>query len=109
MPFVLLGLAIAFEVTATLAMRASDGFTRLGPSLIVVAGYLISFVFMARALTSLNVGPVYAIWSALGTIGAFAGGVLLFGEPVKPVTIAGAVIIVLGVVVMNLGGGVHQG
>ncbi|MEU8122965.1 multidrug efflux SMR transporter [Spirillospora sp. NPDC049024] len=108
MPFVLLGLAIAFEVTATLAMRASDGFTRLVPSLIVVAGYLISFVFMARALTSLNVGPVYAIWSALGTIGAFAGGVLLFDEPVKPVTIAGAVIIVLGVIVMNLGGGVHQ-
>ncbi|SNS54076.1 DMT family transporter [Actinomadura mexicana] len=109
MPFVLLGLAIAFEVTATLAMRASDGFTRLGPSLIVVAGYLISFVLMAKALTSLNVGPVYAIWSALGTIGAFAGGVLLFDEPVKPVTIAGAAIIVLGVVVMNLGGGVHQG
>ncbi|GAA4291139.1 DMT family transporter [Actinomadura luteofluorescens] len=109
MPFVLLGLAIAFEVTATLAMRASEGFTRPGPSVIVVAGYLISFVFMARALTSLNVGPVYAIWSALGTIGAFAGGVLLFDEPVRPLTIAGAVIIVLGVVVMNLGGGVHQG
>ncbi|MEV4007538.1 multidrug efflux SMR transporter [Actinomadura sp. NPDC049753] len=108
MPFVLLGLAIAFEVTATLAMRASEGFTRLGPSLIVVAGYLVSFVFMARALTSLNVGPVYAIWSALGTIGAFAGGVVLFDEPVRPLTIAGAVIIVLGVVVMNLGGGVQQ-
>ncbi|MER7544344.1 DMT family transporter [Actinomadura sp.] len=109
MPFVLLGLAIAFEVTATLAMRASEGFTRLWPSLIVAAGYLISFVFMAKALTSLNVGPVYAIWSALGTIGAFAGGVLLFGEPVKPVTIAGAAIVVAGVIVMNLGGGVHQG
>ena len=109
MPFVLLGFAIAFEVTATLAMRASEGFTKLWPSLIVVAGYLISFVFMAKALTSLNVGPVYAIWSALGTIGAFAGGVLLFGEQLKPATIAGAVIIVVGVVVMNLGGGVHQG
>lgn len=109
MPFVLLGLAIAFEVTATLAMRASDGFTRLWPSLIVVAGYLISFGFMARALTSLNVGPVYAIWSALGTVGAFAGGVLLFDEPVKPITIAGAMIVVIGVIVMNLGGGVHQG
>ncbi|WP_131743006.1 DMT family transporter [Actinomadura roseirufa] len=109
MPFVLLGLAIAFEVTATLSLRASDGFTRLGPSAIVVAGYLLSFVLMARALTSLNVGPVYAIWSALGTIGAFAGGVLLFDEPVRPLTVVGAVIIVLGVVVMNLGGGISQG
>ncbi|CNF88438.1 small multidrug resistance protein [Mycobacterium tuberculosis] len=109
MPFVLLGFAIAFEVTATLALRASEGFTKLWPSLIVVAGYLVSFVFMAKALTSLNVGPVYAIWSALGTIGAFAGGVLLFGEQLKPLTVAGAVIIVIGVIVMNLGGGVHQG
>jgi multidrug transporter EmrE-like cation transporter len=74
MPYVLLACAIAFEVTATLAMRASEGMSRLGPSVLVVAGYLISFVFMAKALTSLNVGPVYAIWSALGTIGAFAGG-----------------------------------
>ncbi|WP_242910103.1 DMT family transporter [Actinomadura terrae] len=109
MPYVLLALAIAFEVTATLAMRGSEGFTRLGPAAIVVAGYLISFVFMAKALTSLNVGPVYAIWSALGTIGAFAGGVLLFDEPVRPLTVAGAVIVVLGVIVMNLGGGVSQG
>ncbi|MDL4817122.1 DMT family transporter [Actinomadura opuntiae] len=109
MPYVLLAFAIAFEVTATLAMRASEGMTRLGPSVLVVAGYLISFVFMAKALTSLNVGPVYAIWSALGTIGAFAGGVLLFDEQVRPLTIAGAVIIVLGVIVMNLGGGVSRG
>ncbi|RKS73692.1 small multidrug resistance pump [Actinomadura pelletieri DSM 43383] len=109
MPFVLLAFAIAFEVTATLSMRASEGFTKLWPSLVVVAGYVISFVFMAKALTSLNVGPVYAIWSALGTIGAFAGGVLLFDEPVRPLTIVGAVIVVVGVIVINLGGGVHQG
>jgi small multidrug resistance pump len=109
MPYVLLAFAIAFEVTATLAMRASEGMTKLGPSVLVVAGYLISFVFMAKALTSLNVGPVYAIWSALGTIGAFAGGVVLFGEQVRATSIAGAVIIVLGVIVMNLGGGVSRG
>ena len=78
MPFVLLAFAIAFEVTATLAMRASDGFTKMGPAALVVVGYLLSFVFMAKALTSLNVGPVYAIWSAIGTIGAFVGGVLLY-------------------------------
>lgn len=109
MPFVLLAFAIAFEVTATLSMRASEGFTRLVPSIVVVAGYLISFVFMAKALTSLNVGPVYAIWSALGTIGAFAGGVLLFGEQLRPLTVAGAAIVVIGVIVMNLGGGVQRG
>ncbi|SEF60608.1 small multidrug resistance pump [Thermomonospora echinospora] len=109
MPYVLLGLAIVAEVTATLSLRASEGFTKWGPSAIVVVGYLVSFMLMAKALTSLNVGPVYAIWSALGTIGAFAGGVLLFGEPVRPVAVAGAAIIVAGVVVMNLGGGMTHG
>jgi small multidrug resistance pump len=109
MPYVLLVLAILFEVAATLSLRASEGFSKLAPSVIVVIGYAVSFVLLARALTQLNVGPVYAIWSALGTVGAFAGGVLLFDEPLKPVTIAGALIVVAGVVVMNLGGGVSHG
>ncbi|MFC9975381.1 DMT family transporter [Spirillospora sp. NPDC127200] len=109
MPYVLLGLAIVCEVTATLSMRASEGFSKLGPSALVVVGYLISFFFMAKALTSLNVGPVYAIWSALGTVGAFVGGALLFDEPVRPLGIVGAVIVVVGIVVMNLGGDVSHG
>ncbi|MFI0449837.1 DMT family transporter [Actinomadura sp. 6N118] len=109
MPYVLLGLAIATEVTATLSLRASEGFSKFGPSAIVVIGYLVSFLLLAKALTALNVGPVYAIWSALGTVGAFAGGVLLFDEPVRPVAIIGAGIIVVGVIVMNLGGGMSHG
>jgi small multidrug resistance pump len=108
MPYVLLGLAIATEVTATLSLRASEGFTRLIPSVVVVVGYLLSFGLMSRALLSLNVGPVYAIWSALGTIGAFVGGIILFDEPVRPVTIVGVALIVVGVVVMQLGGGVSR-
>ncbi|MBO2453324.1 multidrug efflux SMR transporter [Actinomadura barringtoniae] len=108
MPYVLLGLAIVFEVTATLSLRASEGLSKFGPSSIVVVGYLVSFLLMAKALTWLNVGPVYAIWSALGTVGAFIGGVLLFDEPIRPLTIVGAVIVVIGVIVMNLGGGVSH-
>ncbi len=108
MPYVLLALAIVCEVAATLSLRASEGFSKAGPTVIVVIGYLVSFALLAKALTSLNVGPVYAIWSALGTVGAFAGGVMLFGEPVRPLTIAGAAIVVTGVVVMNLGGGVSH-
>ncbi|MFG2004704.1 DMT family transporter [Spirillospora sp. NPDC048911] len=109
MPYVLLAVAIAAEVTATLSLRASEGFSKFGPSAIVVVGYVVSFLLLAKALTALNVGPVYAIWSALGTVGAFAGGVLLFDEPVRPVAIVGAGIIIVGVIVMNLGGGVSHG
>jgi small multidrug resistance pump len=108
MPYLVLALAITAEVVATLALRASEGFHRLGPSVLVVVGYLISFALLAKALTWLNVGPVYAIWSAVGTVGAMAGGVLLFDEPLRPLTVLGAAIIVTGVVVMSLGGGVSQ-
>lgn len=109
MPYVILGVAILAEVIATLSLRASEGFSKFGPSAVVVVGYLLSFFLLAKALTSLNVGPVYAIWSALGTIGAFVGGVLLFDEQVRPASIAGAAIIVVGVIVMNLGGNVSHG
>ena len=109
MPYVLLALSIAAEVTATLSMRASAGFSRLGPSMLVVIGYLVSFFLMTKVLTRLNVGPVYAIWSAVGTVGAFVGGALLFGERARPQTIAGAAIVVAGVIVMNLAGGVSRG
>ncbi|GAA1563163.1 hypothetical protein GCM10009678_52830 [Actinomadura kijaniata] len=109
MPYVLLALAIASEVTATLSLRASEGFTKPVPSVVVAVGYLVSFFLMAKALTALNVGPVYAIWSALGTVGAFVGGALLFDEPVRPLGVAGAALVVVGVVVMSLGGGVRHG
>lgn len=109
MPYVLLAVAIVFEVCATLSLRASEGLSKPGPAVIVVIGYLVSFALLAKALTALNVGPVYAIWSALGTVGAFVGGVLLFDEQVRPLTIAGAAIVIVGVVVMNLGGGVSHG
>ncbi|GLZ03139.1 QacE family quaternary ammonium compound efflux SMR transporter [Actinomadura sp. NBRC 104412] len=109
MPYVLLALAIVSEVAATLSLRGSEGLSKAGPTVVVVIGYLVSFALLAKALTALNVGPVYAIWSALGTVGAFVGGVMLFDEPVRPLTIAGAGIVVVGVVVMNLGGGVSHG
>lgn len=109
MPYVVLALAIASEIVATLSLRGSEGFSKPVPSAIVVVGYLLSFVLMAKALTALNVGPVYAIWSALGTVGAFVGGVMLFQEPVRPLSVAGAAIVVTGVVVMSLGGGMRHG
>lgn len=105
MAYVLLGLAIAAEVAATLAMRGSQGLTQLGPTIGVITGYVVSFILMARALQTLEVGPVYAIWSGVGTVGVFAGGCLLFGEPLRATTIIGAATIVVGVIVMNLGSG----
>ncbi|WP_206320624.1 DMT family transporter [Streptomyces zingiberis] len=104
----MVAVAIVFEVVATLALRASHGFTRLGPSAVVVVGYLAAFWLLAQALKSLDVGPVYAVWSGIGTVGAFIGGVLLFGEQVRVTTVIGAALIVIGVIVMNAGGGLQH-
>jgi small multidrug resistance pump len=109
MAYLMLAAAIAAEVAATLSLRASQGLTRLAPSVVVVAGYVIAFALLAATLKTLNVGPVYAIWSGVGTIGAFVGGVLLFDEQLRTPTVVGAFLVVLGVVVMNLGGGMSHG
>ncbi|MEI5101465.1 multidrug efflux SMR transporter [Streptomyces sp. PmtG] len=108
MGFVLVAGAIVSEIAATLSLRASHGLTRLGPSVLVVIGYAAAFVLLAQALKTLHVGPVYAVWSGLGTVGALAGGVLLFDENVRLATVAGALLIVAGVAVLYLGGGLEH-
>ncbi len=102
MAWALLGIAVVAEVMATLALRGSGGLSRLWPSVVVFAGYGIAFVLLARALRTISVGPAYAIWSGLGTVGAAVGGWLLFAERPTPLTITGMVLIIAGVVVMNL-------
>jgi multidrug transporter EmrE-like cation transporter len=63
----LLSFAIVTEVAGTIALRYSDGFTKLGPSALVVLGYGTSFWLLALVLRELSVGTTYAVWSAVGT------------------------------------------
>jgi small multidrug resistance pump len=108
MPWVLLGAAIATEVAGTLALRASDGLSRLVPSIIVAVGYLASFGLLAVVLKSLPVGIVYAIWAAVGVALVAIFGKLMFNDPVPPIAMIGMVLIVAGVVLVSLSGaGTH--
>ena len=75
-PFLILGLAIGAEVTATLALKAADGLTKPGPTLIVAVGYGTALWLMSSSMDMLPIGIVYAIWSGVGMIGAALGGVL---------------------------------
>lgn len=104
MPWALLGAAIATEVAGTLALRASNGLTRLVPSIIVAAGYLASFGLLALVLKSLPVGIVYAIWAAVGVALVAFLGKIMFNDPVPPVAVIGMVLIVAGVVLVSLSG-----
>lgn len=100
----LLAAAIAAEVAGTTAMKYSEGFTRLWPSLGTVVGYLIAFTLLAQTLKTLSVGTAYAIWYGVGTAAVALIGILFLGESSGLVKIAGITLIVAGVVVLNLGG-----
>lgn len=107
MAWVLLSIAIFAEIVGTLSLKASDGLTKLWPSLGVLVGYATAFTLMAMSLKKLDVGITYAIWSGVGIIGAAIGGVIFFDQQLSKVTILGMAIIIAGVVVMNLGGAAH--
>ncbi|MFC8783804.1 multidrug efflux SMR transporter [Streptomyces nigra] len=104
MGYLLLAGAIAAEVAATTAMKYSEGFSRLLPSVLTALGYLISFTLLAQTLKTISVGTAYAIWAGVGTATIATIGVLFLGEGMTAVKAAGIALIILGVVVLNLGG-----
>lgn len=95
-------LAIALEVTATILMKYSDGFTRLAPTVGMLVFYGLSLAPLARVLKQLEVGAVYAIWSALGTAAVALLGMLLFHEPANGFKVFSLALIIAGVVGLNL-------
>lgn len=107
MPWFLLLIAILAEIAGTLFLKASDGFTKLLPSIGVVVGYAIAFALMAISIKKIDVGITYAIWSGVGIVGAAVGGVIFFDQHLTRMSIIGMAIIIVGVVVMNLGGASH--
>jgi small multidrug resistance pump len=102
---ILLAIAILTEVSATVALRSADGFTRLLPSAVVVAGYGVSFWMLALVLRQLPVGLTYAVWSAAGTALIAAIGIVAFGEGATVLKLASLALIIAGVIGLNLAGG----
>jgi small multidrug resistance pump len=98
----LLLIAILGEVVGTVALKASDGFARLGPTALVVVGYGLTFYFLGLALKQIPLGVAYAIWSGLGTAGAVLAGVLLWRESLNLAGVIGIALIVAGVLILNL-------
>jgi small multidrug resistance pump len=101
---VLLSLAIVTEVAGTVALRYSDGFTKLAPTAVVVLGYGASFWLLALVLKELSIGTTYAVWSAAGTALIAAVGVFAFGEPATALKVASIGLIIVGVIGLNLAG-----
>jgi small multidrug resistance pump len=101
-PGVLLAIAIVVEVTATLALRASEGFTKLVPSVIVVVGYGTCFVLISLVMKRFEVGFTYAVWSGVGTALIAIVGMVALGESATLIKGVSLALIVLGVAGLNL-------
>ena len=102
MHYFFLLLAVLTETAATMALQASEQFTRIGPVILVVIGYGASFYFMALVLKHMPVGIVYAIWSGLGIALIAAMGRLIFNQQLDLPAYLGIALILTGIVVIQL-------
>lgn len=105
MTLLFLALAIAFEVTATVSLKLSEGFTKVVPSIVVVIGYCGAFFFLSQALErGMSIGVAYGIWSAIGVAAIAIIGVLLLDEKLTMIQVGGIGLVILGVMALELGG-----
>ena len=97
-----LGIAIVAEVIGTSALKASEGFTRWLPSLVVVLGYAVAFYCLSLVLKQIPVGVAYAVWSGLGIVLITLVAFVLYGQKIDLAGLIGMGLIVAGVVVLNV-------
>ncbi len=100
--YLFLALAIVAETAGTTALQASQQFTRLWPSVLVVVAYAISFYLLALTLKYMPVGVVYAIWSGLGIVLIATIGYVIFGQKLDLPAVIGTAMILAGIVVIQL-------
>lgn len=102
MEYLYLSLAIIAEVIATSTLKATEGFTRLWPSVVVVLGYMASFWWLSLTLKTLPVGIVYAIWSGVGIVLVAAAAWVFYRQELDLPALLGIGLILLGVLVINV-------
>lgn len=100
--FFFLGIAIIFEIIATSALKKSEQFTQIIPSIITIVGYFAAFYFLSFAIRTIPVGIAYAIWSGVGIVLITIIGAVFFKQIPDLPAIIGLALIMIGVVVINV-------
>lgn len=100
--FFFLGIAIIFEIIATSALKKSEQFTQLIPSIITIIGYFAAFYFLSFAIRTIPVGIAYAIWSGVGIVLITIIGAVFFKQIPDLPAIIGLALIMIGVIVINV-------
>jgi len=102
MAWLILVIAGILEIVWAYYMKLSDGFTKLGPSVVTMGAMFLSFGLLALAMKSLPLGTAYTVWTGIGAVGAFVVGIVVLGEAVTAMRVMAAVLIVSGLVLMKL-------
>jgi small multidrug resistance pump len=102
MKYVFLALAIILEVIGSSFLKASDGFTKLLPSVVTILSFVACFYFFSQALRNIPLGFAYAVWAGVGIVLTAVVSVVVFKQMIDLPAIIGIVLIVSGVVVMNV-------
>jgi len=100
--YLALGIAIIGEVIGTTALKSSDSFTRLVPSIISIIGYGVALYFLTVTMQTIPTGVAYAIWSGLGIVLITAASYFMHGQKIDAMGMLGMALIVAGVAVLNL-------
>jgi len=101
MAWIALGVAGLLEIVWAFAMKQSDGFTRLTPSIVTFAAMMASFGLLSYSMKTLPLGTAYMIWTGIGAVGAFVVGIAVLGEAVSVMRVAAAGLIVCGLVMLK--------
>jgi len=102
MSWLYLSIAIVAEIVATSALKSAAGFSRLGPTLLTLGGYLIAFYFLSISLRTIPVGIAYAVWSGVGIVAISIIGIWLYQQKLDWAAFVGIGLIIAGVLVLNL-------
>lgn len=102
MAWLALFVAGLLEVVWAFSMKLSEGFTKLGPSLLTLGAMILSFGLLAWSMRALPLGTAYMVWTGIGAVGAFVVGIIFLGEAVSPARLVAAGLIVSGLITMKL-------
>ncbi|MEN8283539.1 quaternary ammonium compound efflux SMR transporter SugE [Acinetobacter gerneri] len=102
MAWILLVIAGLFEVVWAYSMKVSEGFSRLGPSILTTVFMIASFSLLSYVMKTLPLGTAYTVWTGIGAVGSFLVGILILGEPASAMRMLAAVLIISGLVLMKL-------
>jgi small multidrug resistance pump len=97
-----LGIAILSEVMATASLKSTEGFTKIGPSLLVLIGYSAAFYFLSLTLEDIPIGVAYAVWSGVGVATITIVSVVFMEQKIDLAGVLGIGLIVVGVIVLRL-------